>query len=96
MGRITTSFEQRVMCSGGTRVIDDATEVTGLTCFAIECVADTAVNVMTGYDENGTAVNFKTAYNLDTLKAGYTYYIKKDNYVDVIDLTSGTINVHNV
>lgn len=96
MARISTSFNDRVMCSGGTLVIDTTGAITGLTCFAIDCVADTAVSVMTGFDENGVAVDFKTVYNLDTLKAGYTYYIKANQHVAAITLTSGTINVHQI
>lgn len=79
-----------------TQVIDTTDATTGLTAICIECVADAAVSVMTGFDELGAAVDFKTVYNLDTLKAGSFYYIKPNHYVAAITLTSGTVNVHQI
>jgi len=79
-----------------TKVIDTTDATTGLTTIAIDCVADATVSVMTGFDELGTAVDFKAVYNLDSLKAGYTYYIKPNHYVAAITLGGGTVNTHNI
>jgi hypothetical protein len=79
-----------------TQVIDTTNATTGLTGIAIECSSDAVVSVMTGFDELNNAVDFKTVYNLDNLKAGYIYYIKPNNHVAAITLTSGTVNVHQI
>lgn len=79
-----------------TKVIDTTDATTGLTAIAIECVVSATVSVMTGFDELGAAVDFKTVYNLDELTAGYIYYIKPNHYVDAITLTDGTVNTHNI
>jgi len=96
MAIVTASPYDRMAVIGGTLVIDTTGAITGLTAVCIECVADAVVSVMTGFDDLGNAVDFKTAYNLDNLTAGSFYYIKQNWHVAAITLTSGTVNAHQV
>ena len=95
MGIVTAGAQDRGF-NIFTQVIDTTSATTGLTGICIECTADAVVSVMTGFDPQGTAVDFKTVYNLDNLVKGSFYYIKPNHYVAAITLTSGTVNVHQI
>lgn len=88
--KVRTTPDQKISVSGGTLVIDDTNNHTGVWT-SLVVTADTAVSVCTGLDANGTAYDFKSTSNWTTLKQN-DLLICPDNYcITSITLTSGRV-----
>ena len=85
------TYDNKLVVSGGSEIIDDTSAHTGLRVSSIVATEDTVVSVCTGTDNTGASYNFKTALNWDTLKQN-DLLIAPDNYtITAITLTSGRI-----
>lgn len=47
--------------------------------------ADAAITTLTGVDSTGASIDFKTKYNLSSMKEGYLYTVAADEIILVID-----------
>jgi len=85
----------RKLCAqNGTLIIDDASAHTGLSRTEFIAMTDTVISVCTGTDPLGEAVDFKTAYNWITIKAGVPIVATDGYIIKEITLTSGSIALY--
>lgn len=92
MGQNLSSWQEKLTAGGGSLIIDDTNAHTGLVGLTISPREDTVLSVCTGFDGNGTAVDFMTEFNWDGTLLVTDILIVPDNYyIESVTLTSGSI-----
>lgn len=83
----------RIAGSSGMKIIDDTSVHNGVWDYFIPR-EDTVLNVCTGVNDNGVAVDFKTLQNWDGTLKSTDYCIAPQGWkITEIDLTSGSIQI---
>ncbi len=85
------TFEGRVSGANGCLLIDHTFANTSLEFDTIIAQEDTVFSVLSGTDSNGSAVDFKTVQNVDTVKANALILVPMGANIDSITLVSGSI-----
>jgi hypothetical protein len=87
----TIPFESVVAGANGSFVINDTVEHDGLVVPAFIAEEDAVITTLTGYDQDGDPVDFKTERNIVNVKAGTLHTAGRNCYFEVIELASGII-----
>ncbi len=93
---LKTTYEGKVIPVMGTPIISDTNTHTLARSegYIVSLIPreDTVVATATGFDETGTATDFRNTMNWGTLKAADGFLTLKDNcYITVFKLTSGSV-----
>lgn len=87
-------FEQILLGGSGSQIVNDANARTGLKVKTIEVLTATVFTQVTGIDSAGNAIDYKgdtTNWNWVNAPAGMTLYAGIGNYIDKVQLASGSV-----
>lgn len=92
--RALNPTHRKLCASNGTKIIDDTAAYTALSAVEFIAMTDTVIAVCTGINSKNEAVNFRTAYNWITIKAGVPIIAPDGHQITAITLTSGSIALY--